>query len=590
MGKKIIANKQLWLVFVILIIGIGVYAAVSYLHQSQPFYSFISVKRGDLIEEVKAHGTVKSAQNVDLAFQVSGKVAKVNVKVGNKVKAGQVLAELVNSDVRADMAQTGAGVALAKAQLQQMEANLTLQQVKKTEMLKGARPEQVNLASTQVANAQKALADPQLNLTNVKNKADNDLHNAQSNLNNMLPDAYAKANDAVNHQTSAIFNSSNPASPKLTINTAQDSVAGLNAESRRPAAIAATEKLSTLTSAIATDYSNAPELVIEATKNLQTVWDYLNTLLTAVNSSVVTTNLSQATLDGYRANINASLSAINGAKTVLSNYDQAVRTVATGNATAIQNAEIAVTGAKNTLNVAMDNLTITKEGATAEQVASQNAVISQAQSAIAMQRAQIMAASAAAGKSAAQLDKLVIKAPMDGQITVFNPKAGEIVSPGQPAVSMMTVAKFQIESYLTEADLPKVQIGSIASVTLDSYGTGRQYQARVVAIDPAATVNNGNTTYKVTLEFTKEDASIKPGLTANMEIVAKQENNTLIIPESAIIKEGNQRYVIVDNNTSTGERRSVTVGLITEDGRVSVTDGLKDGDRIADFGALAAIK
>lgn len=586
MDKKKVTDKNLITSAVILAVAI-IGAAVFWQSERKPvsMYAFLPVKRGDLTEKIKIQGTVKPAGEVKLAFQAAGKVANVMVKVGDKVVIGQALAELKNNDVRADMAQAGAGVALAKAQLEQLQAGLALQRIKKAEMLRGARSEEVGLAQTQVTNAQKALADAQKNSTNIKNKAAVDLQNTQNNINNLLPDAYAKANDAVNRQTGELY-TANAVDPKLTINSAMNSSSATKAETKRIEAILAVVKLNSLTSYVGQDFPKATVAVSEATDALQTIWDYLNLSLAAVNNSITTSELSQAKLDGYRNNINLGMTAINSAKTALSNYDQLVLTQKSVNATAVQASEIAVTTAQNTLNIAEDGLTIKREGATAEQIASQEAIIRQAESAVAMQRAQISAVSASAGKAAAQLDKMIIKAPMAGQITEFSPKVGEVVGANQPVVSIMAVAKFQIESYVTEVELSKINIGSVASVTLDTYGDSKKYEARVIMIDPAATLTKGNATYKVTLEFAKEDATIKSGMTANMELVSNQAKGALIIPESALIKDAGKQYVIIDNQTAAGERRSVETGMITSDGQASILSGLSEQERVADFGAL----
>ncbi len=582
--KNIINNVAIFVFLGIILISGGLWYQKSQ-SKSGSMYTFVPVTRGNLTEKVKIQGTVKPAGDVKLAFQLAGKVAKVNAKVGDKVVVGQVLAELANNDVRADMAQTSASVALSRAQLQQLQAGLSLQRIKKAEMLKGARPEELNLAQTQVANAQKSLVDAQLNLSNIKNKADVDYHNTQNNINNLLPDAYSKASDAVNRQTGELYSNA-ATNPKLVINSVLNSSAALNAEGKRLNSIEAVNKLNGLTTMVGQDFSKAPSAVLEATAALQIVWDYLNSTLVAVNSSIVTSELSQAKLDGYRNNINLAMTAINSAKTSLSGYDQSVLTVKSVNLTSLQTGEIAVTTAQNALNIAQDNLIIKREGATAEQMASQDAVIRQAESAVAMQMAQINAVSASAAKAASQLDKMTIKAPINGQITEFIPKTGEVVTANQPVVSMMTVAKFQIEGYVTEMDLSRVKIDSLALVTLDTYGAGKSYEARVIMIDPAATINKGNATYKVTLEFAKEDVSIKSGMTANLELVSRQASDTLIISESALIKDGGKQYVIVDNGTITGERRSVETGITTFDGLVSILSGLSEQEKVADFGAL----
>lgn len=65
---------------------------------SAPLYQTSEVRRGDLALTVTGTGSLAAASIQDLAFPVSGKVAEVNVQVGDEVKAGQVLAVLDNLD------------------------------------------------------------------------------------------------------------------------------------------------------------------------------------------------------------------------------------------------------------------------------------------------------------------------------------------------------------------------------------------------------------------------------------------------------------------------------------------------------------
>ncbi|KPL77323.1 hypothetical protein ADN00_09360 [Ornatilinea apprima] len=65
---------------------------------SAPIYQTSVVRRGDLVLTVTGTGNLAATSIQELAFPVSGKVAEVNVQVGDEVKAGQVLAVLDNLD------------------------------------------------------------------------------------------------------------------------------------------------------------------------------------------------------------------------------------------------------------------------------------------------------------------------------------------------------------------------------------------------------------------------------------------------------------------------------------------------------------
>lgn len=150
-------------------------------------------------------GHVKPTESMNLAFDRSGVIASVKVKVGNKIKEGQILTVLQNNELTAQLNQAEAGVEIAQAQLKQYEAALEAEKAKLEELQKGTRPEEIKIAETNVANAKEALADAETNLANVKEKADTDISQLYDDVKDILQDAYVKADDAVNKQMNELF-------------------------------------------------------------------------------------------------------------------------------------------------------------------------------------------------------------------------------------------------------------------------------------------------------------------------------------------------------------------------------------------------
>jgi HlyD family secretion protein len=89
------------IIFLIAAVSVGGFYGYQALNQTakpvsakQVSYQTAAVKRGDLSAGVSATGTVRAAQTITLAWQTSGQIAKITVKVGDKVSADQVLASL----------------------------------------------------------------------------------------------------------------------------------------------------------------------------------------------------------------------------------------------------------------------------------------------------------------------------------------------------------------------------------------------------------------------------------------------------------------------------------------------------------------
>jgi HlyD family secretion protein len=116
--------RKLLLFLLILALAAGGYAAWK---SSQPApgaeYRTVTVDRGDIVKTVSANGTLNPVVLVNVGTQVSGTVQKLYADFNDRVKAGQVLAELDPSLFRAAVAQSRANLANAKASLQLAEAN-----------------------------------------------------------------------------------------------------------------------------------------------------------------------------------------------------------------------------------------------------------------------------------------------------------------------------------------------------------------------------------------------------------------------------------------------------------------------------------
>ncbi len=101
-------------------------------------------QEGDIANVLTYPGTVQPPAQVPIAPRTVGRVEKINVDVGDSVKAGDVLAEMERSSLQAQVAQAEANLAAARARLETV--------------LAGSRPEEVQAAEAQVASARARLA------------------------------------------------------------------------------------------------------------------------------------------------------------------------------------------------------------------------------------------------------------------------------------------------------------------------------------------------------------------------------------------------------------------------------------------------
>ncbi len=135
-------KRIIWSIIIILVVG---FIASRIFGGKNPAENVQTetAKKQDLKLTVLATGQVVSTTDLQLAFKASGFVERVNVKEGDKVKAGQVLAELTNKDQIAAFTQ-------ARGSLAQAQANYN-------RVLSGSSSEEVNVYQVALDNAKSTL-------------------------------------------------------------------------------------------------------------------------------------------------------------------------------------------------------------------------------------------------------------------------------------------------------------------------------------------------------------------------------------------------------------------------------------------------
>ena len=108
------------------IIAVAVLAAAwMLLKPTAPEYEYLTeaVDRGDVVSKVTASGKLRALNTIKVGAEVSGQITQVTVDFNSQVAAGQVLAQIDPTRIRARVQQAQAQVALAQASLLQAEAN-----------------------------------------------------------------------------------------------------------------------------------------------------------------------------------------------------------------------------------------------------------------------------------------------------------------------------------------------------------------------------------------------------------------------------------------------------------------------------------
>jgi len=294
-------------------------------------YNLIKIQKGDIVSEVLVTGDVVSSLNVDLSFASSGKIKKIYVKEGDKVKTGDLLMVQDTSVLDSQLLN-------AQATLKNAEANYLA-------LKKGATEEDIKLSEAQVENAK-------VNLENAK----------LSGMSTIL-DLYTKMDDAIRNNTNDLFE--NPSTYPVLLFTTTDAQLQINIQNERLVIENYFKEWQAMNQTLNSN-SNFNEVFSKVRNYLNYAQGFLTDLSSALNNSFPSPSkgISNQNIDAWktlvsnsRAEISAALSSLNN---VESNFNSA----------------------KSNLDVAESQLNLKKAPPTSEALASAEAAIEQAQAQI----------------------------------------------------------------------------------------------------------------------------------------------------------------------------------------------------------------
>ncbi len=192
-------------------------------------------------------------------------------------------------------------------------------------------------------------------------------------------------------------------------------------------------------------------------------------------------------------------------------------------------------------------------------------------------RAQVERSRAALQLAEAELERHVVRAPFAGVVNQLFVEVGASVVPGQALLELMSRSELYVSAPLDELDIARIRVGQNARVRLDPYPE-RAFAASVTRVAPfVAEFQEQNRTMEIELELEAlaVDVDLRPGTSADVEIVIERRENTLRIPALALLE--GERVLVVEDGHAVA--RPVRVGLRNWD-YVEILDGLVEGDTV----------
>jgi RND family efflux transporter MFP subunit len=176
---------------------------------------------------------------------------------------------------------------------------------------------------------------------------------------------------------------------------------------------------------------------------------------------------------------------------------------------------------------------------------------------------------------------LRMNAPRDGIVVEKMVVEGQMVEPGMKLYRLADLGTVWVQSQIYEQDLPIVRLGQDATVSLP-YLPDRKFRGRVTYVYP--TVDEKTRTAKVRMEFHNPGYFLKPGMFATVELTAELSPSAVLVPDSAVLRSGENNTVFVALDGGKFEPRAVTLGMHSEGNLYQVLSGLSEGERIVTSG------
>ena len=173
----------------------------------------------------------------------------------------------------------------------------------------------------------------------------------------------------------------------------------------------------------------------------------------------------------------------------------------------------------------------------ASEMARSEASVARAQADVASAQAAVTQAEATLRSDQVNLQKAIIRSPINGVVLARNIEPGQTVAASFAAPVLFTLAEdlaqMELQVAVDEADVGQVQRGQQATFTVDAYAN-RSYPATVSRVSYGAQVVNNVVSYLTILQVNNTDLSLRPGMTATAEIITLTHADALLVANAAL--------------------------------------------------------
>ncbi|MEO0293442.1 MAG: efflux RND transporter periplasmic adaptor subunit [candidate division WOR-3 bacterium] len=184
-----------------------------------------------------------------------------------------------------------------------------------------------------------------------------------------------------------------------------------------------------------------------------------------------------------------------------------------------------------------------------------------------------------------EVDNITLTSSINGTVTSINVEEGEMITSGTQAIggggtTIMTIS--DLSEMIVKVNINEVDIGYLAKgqnvrIGFDAI-KGVIYKGKVKKISPSGIESQNLVVYPVEVEILNPDGRIRPGMTADLDIIVGEAKSVLCIPKEAILKDNGRTMVLLRRGGKITPKPVVT-GL-SDEIRIEIKGGLKEGDTL----------
>ena len=451
------------------------------------------VRREDFQKMISATGNLEALIDVEVKANVAGEIIRLYVNDGDYVEKDQVLLEIDPEQYVEEKKQAKADVDAAQAQLIQAQLGIIL----KNEELESANRQAEDSVKIAESNLRTTVATSQTQITSLET-------DIQTTLNQLAQDNIAL------EQAKIELNRANIRLAEIETEVESIEVERDNAESERNRNNELFDKKLV-----------SKKSLEEAQSRYASAESQYKTALNRLDSQKQTVQSQAKTVDTRKSAIaNRELTT----KYQELNLRELRKMRQAGEEEKTLQLQISQTRLREIQETLENEKTVTRQGAVSAQ-------------------ANLLRRESSLKNQQEFLEWTTIKAPMAGTVTLLEIEEGEIVTSGRSAFSqsppLMTIAdlsKMVVKTYINEVDMERLRMDQTAAIKADAY-KNKTYVGSVVEISPSGEERDNIITFEVMIEVVGSPSELRPGMSADVDVITYEEKGVLMLPIDAIREE-----------------------------------------------------